>query len=1026
MTDVIINPMSTTSESLCGQDPVSEDTSETSQNGAATDSTSSSTTPLLTNGGSAPPSVSASETETVDLMDIADEQQPPPQTLTNGALDTADGEENLRANDEKLATQVLVEGAVEQQQQNETLEMSENVDSATQKQVCNGKKRTLEDLEDIAINGESGTIDGEIDQAGRGTNLSKRRRTITETSEGSKDSNHDSLNKNDENLQPPLEEEEDMDSKTITRTKERLSPNKEIISREEELDEPIKLNGNTIDENDQENSTEGPKSLTPVNVPVVESPLDPATPQLNEDSAMTTHCSEVLPTDQPKSKGDASENVVEIDDEKHESEVVGGENFTTGTVETLAADGDEIGESELKLELDDEDKLLEEDDGDKLTEEKDYEKVAIEKDPGVSQEAEGDDSLILIEEGEENLDKDPLEVPKHEKETILDLETTTDSPLFLQISSESESQDDNLREQLRENLTSDDTKERKIEGEPATEENIENSQQIKENSEKKEIGELVVENRVDILKEFKENDKESPEIKENELETNSVTAKTIELTDDLSECDDVPSKTDVSEDAALKTVIFNEEQKTGTETLENPTVAENFDSDVVPSVNADPIDSIVNAGVAENVPQIEVDEPALIAVPDAEESKASSSEPSDIRAENSELSTTATATSSFLPTEIEMMDLDELPQTNTNIETETIPSALSPQLDTPKISPEPEIINTPPLSPQPTASKTLTALSNIKSSLKGFKREDLEALIMEKMVETLLFKSSAAENAQKIRAQDEQISKLRQKLAECKRQFESVQLIFKSTTEEVRSHEANGCKVTPRPVLRTVGIQSQSIHNFFCKKCGTKSVALTNLLGNNETLRSSAQIHTESLHGKLKQLSPRISVPPSTNVTTKTAQVSPAPGKLSDTAPVVKPPPVVNRVAPQTKAPKPAKSSVKNAPIQTQPQAQPQATPVPTPVDNSQMFVDLTEDDDVIQAAPDTSKTVAPSTRSTTVSMPRNLSIQVIPKTTNPPPLTVYKPTGQPTSGNPLRTSLPAPVPSQPLGKRGKLENNFN
>lgn len=119
------------------------------------------------------------------------------------------------------------------------------------------------------------------------------------------------------------------------------------------------------------------------------------------------------------------------------------------------------------------------------------------------------------------------------------------------------------------------------------------------------------------------------------------------------------------------------------------------------------------------------------------------------------------------------------------------------------------------------------ALFDFRTSFKDVTRENLEEMVLEKMIEAVLFKSQAAKNAQQIATNFQKMNSMKDKLEEMRKQCRTLEFMYTSAVEQVRTHEKKGCKIQPRPVCRTVGIQSQSIHFVKCRTCGTKTTTGT-------------------------------------------------------------------------------------------------------------------------------------------------------------------------------------------------------
>lgn len=265
--------------------------------------------------------------------------------------------------------------------------------------------------------------------------------------------------------------------------------------------------------------------------------------------------------------------------------------------------------------------------------------------------------------------------------------------------------------------------------------------------------------------------------------------------------------------------------------------------------------------------------------------------------------------------DVEMMDVGE-EDLKSAVQSSTSPS------QTP--SPVPETLTS--ASTDSTSSSstvTLQALSKLKSSFKDFAREDLEALIMEKMVEAILFKSKAAENAKKLKVQEQQIAKMREKLEECERQFKTVGLLFKNASNEVRQHEKRGCKIIPKPILRTVGIQSQTVHQLKCRTCGTKTTTATSIKTAEES----------STYTKVVEKNSAQKTPPTTEAATATTKV------VQNNPPKTAQSPTGIISVQKTRPPQNGMVALNGR----KPVSAPAATPVAAP---QQMVVDLTEDDD--------------------------------------------------------------------------------
>lgn len=126
-------------------------------------------------------------------------------------------------------------------------------------------------------------------------------------------------------------------------------------------------------------------------------------------------------------------------------------------------------------------------------------------------------------------------------------------------------------------------------------------------------------------------------------------------------------------------------------------------------------------------------------------------------------------------------------------------------------------------------------LSELKRTFRDISREGLEALIMEKIIEAIVQKSRAASNAKRIVIQEQQMAKMKEKLVDMQRQFVTIELMYKSVSDQVKNHEKNGCKVTPKPVSRTVCIQTQGVLQMKCKSCGSKSASTASVNGTHRT-----------------------------------------------------------------------------------------------------------------------------------------------------------------------------------------------
>lgn len=305
--------------------------------------------------------------------------------------------------------------------------------------------------------------------------------------------------------------------------------------------------------------------------------------------------------------------------------------------------------------------------------------------------------------------------------------------------------------------------------------------------------------------------------------------------------------------------------------------------------------------------------------------------------------------------------------------------------------------------PVPSASSVaMQVLSKFKTSFKDITREDLEALIMEKMLEAMIFKSRAADNAKKIVVQDQQIGRLKDKLEEVKRQYKVVEAMHSNVTDQMKVHEKTGCKVTAKPVMRTVGIQSQSVHYLRCKNCGVKAT----------TTMSAADAAVKKINGVNEGVTitriPAVS-PKSTSPTTSGNSTAPTTRRISQTG-------KTNSTSSAVLLPSKAVAKpVKVVPAMPSASEAPPASVAKQP-DRNDSFVDLTEDDDppVIPAQKQLRAVTAVASKPAG-SVQRNTSVGA-----SVPPLVGI--TRNSSRGNHalLRSSQPAPIPTQTV-KRGEI-----
>lgn len=372
---------------------------------------------------------------------------------------------------------------------------------------------------------------------------------------------------------------------------------------------------------------------------------------------------------------------------------------------------------------------------------------------------------------------------------------------------------------------------------------------------------------------------------------------------------------------------------------------------------------------------------------------------------------------------VEMMDL-ELEQAHVSKNDKNIHSTSN--APSPAISLQPDSVSTLAAAvAKKSSSVTLQALTKLKSSFKTFTREDLEALIMEKMVEAILFKSKAADNAQKIVLQEQQMAKMREKLEECKRQFKTVEMLFNNASEEVRQHEKKGCKVLPKPILRTVGIQSQTVHQLRCKTCGSKTITANMAKPTDSTTDNSVASMGMGMGMECSRLLEAPIIP------TGTSRVE----QLNN---IIKPPQGTTITAvPRAKPLKP----ILNKQVNTAEKVEKKTAAV------QQMVVDLTEDDEVpVQPKPSPAviqKVIPTPTPVQRVILPAPKVSSAAPKVSPPAAPKLYPPVQKPVNNvqrnmsistavpplvsvskpsfpvPPLRTSLPAPIPTQTI-KRGE------